>query len=138
MLHHGAAFANPGLNCIHETVIAAEYRVGMAAWRLDQSINTTRAIRGMGRWDMKEYKLLSWPDLPSEFRRTGYRRLLSELSQRHVGESTLMRRDGLRPAEVRALLQFLSQRDLLDVREAAPAVRGWMLPAWWRRLRASA
>lgn len=87
---------------------------------------------------MKEYKLLSWPDLPSEFRRTGYRRLLSELSQRHVGESTLMRRDGLRPAEVRALLQFLSQRDLLDVREAAPAARGWMLPAWWRRLRASA
>ncbi len=137
MLNKGTAFANLVFDCIHETVIAAEYRVGMAARRVDQSINTTRAIRGMGRWDMKEYRLHSWPDLPSEFRRTGYRRLLSELSQRHIGESALMRRHGLRPGEVRALLQFLSQRDLLDVREAAPAARFSILPAWWRRLRAS-
>jgi hypothetical protein len=49
-----------------------------------------------------------------------------------------MRHGGLRPAEVRGLLQFLSQREMLDVREAAPAARGWLVPAWWRRLRASA
>lgn len=86
---------------------------------------------------MKEYKLLSWPDLPAEFRRTGFRRLLSELSQRHISESLLMKRDGIKPAEVRALLQFLAKLDLLDVREAAPTGK-WRpaLTGWLRRLTA--
>jgi hypothetical protein len=86
---------------------------------------------------MKEYKLLSWPDLPAEFRRTGFRRLLSELSQRHISEALLMKRDGIKPAEVRALLQFLAKLDLLDVREAAPTGR-WRpsFTSWLRRLTA--
>jgi hypothetical protein len=86
---------------------------------------------------MKEYRLLSWPDLPVEFRRTGYRRLLSELSQRHVRETTL-RRHGVKPADVRALLRFLASREVLDVREAALS-SGWrqalVLPSWLRRFR---
>jgi hypothetical protein len=87
---------------------------------------------------MKEYKLLSWPDLPAEFRRTGFRRLLSELSQRHISEAALLKRDGIKPAEVRALLQFLAKLDLLDVRESAPAHSKWRpsLSGWLRRLTA--
>lgn len=85
---------------------------------------------------MKEYKLLAWPDLPVEFRRTGIRRLLSDLSQRHLAEATLLRREGVKPAEVRALLQFLSQANALDVRQAQPAASRWrpLLAGWWRRL----
>ena len=90
---------------------------------------------------MKEYKLLSWPDLPAEFRRTGFRRLLSELSQRHISEATLLKRDGIKPAEVRSLLQFLAKLDLLDVREAVPAHSKWRpslsgFSGWLRRLTA--
>jgi len=84
---------------------------------------------------MKEFKLISWPDLPAEFRRTPFRRLLSDMSQRHLSESTLVRRDGVKAAEVRALLQFLASRKVLDVREA-DARRGWrpMIASWLRRL----
>jgi hypothetical protein len=32
------------------------------------------------------------------------------MSQRHLSESTLVRRDGVKAAEVRALLQFLASR----------------------------
>ena len=31
---------------------------------------------------MKEYRLLAWPELPAEYRRTAHRRVLSEMSQR--------------------------------------------------------
>ena len=51
---------------------------------------------------MKEYKLLAWPDLPAEFRRTGFRRLLTELSQRHMSEAMLFKRDSVKASEVRA------------------------------------
>ena len=87
---------------------------------------------------MKEYKLLSWPDLPAEFRRTGFRRLLSDLSQRHISEASLLKRDGIKPAEVRALLQFLASRKVLDVREGAPRGSRWRpnLGSWLRRLTA--
>ena len=87
---------------------------------------------------MKEYKLLSWPDLPAEFRRTGYRRLLSDLSQRHISEASLMKRDGLKASEVRALLQFLASRKVLDVREAEPRGSKWRpdFSGWIRRLTA--
>lgn len=87
---------------------------------------------------MKEYKLLSWPDLPAEFRRTGFRRLLSDLSQRHISEASLLKRDGVKPAEVRALLQFLASRNVLEVRPAAPATGRWRpdFAGWFRRLTA--
>ena len=86
---------------------------------------------------MKEVKLLSWPDLPAEFRRTAFRRLLSEMSQRHLSEATMIKRDGLKAAEVRALLQLLASRNVLDVRESA-ARGGWRpaLAGWLRRLTA--
>ena len=74
---------------------------------------------------MKEYKLLAWPDLPAEFRRVGFRRLLSDLSQRHMSESMLLKRDGVKPSEVRALLQLLAQRGVLEVRQAVPLASKW-------------
>jgi hypothetical protein len=85
---------------------------------------------------MKEYKLLSWPDLPAEFRRMGFRRLLSEMSQRHVSEAALLRRDGVKPSEVRALLLFLADLGLLDVRVADAQGSRWRpaLAGWLRRL----
>lgn len=87
---------------------------------------------------MKEYKLLSWPDLPVEFRRIAFRRLLCELSQRHISESMLLKRDGIKANEVRALLQFLASRDVLEVRQAAVHSGRWRpaLTNWLRRLTA--
>jgi hypothetical protein len=87
---------------------------------------------------MKEYKLLAWPDLPAEFRRTGFRRLLSDLSQRHMSEAMLLKRDGVKPAEVRALLRFLGEREVLEVRQASPNVSKWrpVFASWLRRLTA--
>ncbi|MGM9489435.1 hypothetical protein [Ideonella sp. YS5] len=80
---------------------------------------------------------MSWPDLPAEFRRTAFRRLLSEMSQRHLTEALMVKRDGLKAAEVRALLQLLASRNVLDVRETT-ARRGWrpVLAGWLRRLTA--
>lgn len=66
---------------------------------------------------MKTYRLVSWPDLPAEFRRTAYRRVLSELSLRHVGLTQLVEVSGLRRPEVQALLDMLDAKRLLDVND---------------------
>ena len=86
---------------------------------------------------MKEYKLLAWPDLPAEFRRVGFRRLLSDLSQRHMSEAMLVKRDGVKASEVRALLRLLAERGVLEVRQATK-VSKWrpVLTGWLRRLTA--
>jgi hypothetical protein len=132
LLHEHERFANPGLMRLNENMSSAEYGVSGVT-----SSNLKRSIKANHRWVMKEYKLLSWPDLPAEFRRTGFRRLLSELSQRHMSEAMLMKRDGLKPADVRALLAYLDQLGLLETRQAAPAA-GWRpaLTGWLRRLTA--
>lgn len=67
---------------------------------------------------MKEYKITAWPDLPAEFRRTAYRRMVSELSQRHVTEIHLQKCTGASAAEVTKLLDHLEACELLDSREA--------------------
>lgn len=90
---------------------------------------------------MKEYRLKSWPELPAAFRRTSYRRLLSDLSQRHMSESDLRQRSGLGRSDVRALLDYLNAEELLDHREAQDAPLPSLLSrfssplqAWVRRL----
>lgn len=85
---------------------------------------------------MKEYKLRSWPDLPPEFRRMAFRRLLSEMSQRHVPESMLLHRDGVKTSEVRSLLQFLAEYGLVDARKAPFSTARWRpaLASWLRRI----
>lgn len=89
---------------------------------------------------MKEYKLKSWPELPAAFRRTVYRRLLSDLSQRHMSETALRQRSGLGSSDIRALLNYLEAEGLLDHRECEEAPRAgllarfaWPLQAWMRR-----
>jgi hypothetical protein len=95
---------------------------------------------------MKTYKLKAWPDLPPGFRRMGHRRVLNQLSQRHVGEPELLRASGLAAHDLRQLLSHLSGHGLLDVREApvssvrAGADTSWIRWIWplqqWRMRRA--
>jgi len=95
---------------------------------------------------MKTYKLKAWPDLPPGFRRMGHRRVLNQLSQRHVGEPELLRESGLPAQDLKLLLGHLSGHGLLDEREAPHAeVRaghegGWIRWVWplqqWRARRA--
>ena len=83
---------------------------------------------------MKEYKLSAWPDLPSTFHRTSYRRMLSDMSHRYVTVQQLMSTSGASRLEVRLFLQMLTERGLLSEREAP--VRGSLfapLGGWLRR-----
>lgn len=72
---------------------------------------------------MKEYRLKSWPELPATFRKTVYRRLLSDLSQRYMSEAAMRHRCGLATSDVRALLHHLDAEGLLYEREAEPTPR---------------
>jgi hypothetical protein len=79
---------------------------------------------------MKEYKITAWPDLPTEYRRTAYRRMVSELSQRFVTEEHLQKCSGVSHSEVNNFLRHLQTCELLDEREAVdepPKRRGFHL-----------
>jgi hypothetical protein len=77
---------------------------------------------------MKEYRLTAWPELPAEFRKTAYRRMVSELSQRHVDLKHLERCSGLSGNEVQAFLHFLEGREVLESRDGEPTKPkvGWV------------
>jgi hypothetical protein len=79
---------------------------------------------------MKAYKLSAWPDLPSSFHRTSYRRMLSDMSHRFVTVQQLMAGSGASRLEVRLFLQMLSERGLLLEQEAAGSALssfgGWL------------
>jgi len=84
---------------------------------------------------MKEYKLAAWPDLPSTFHRTSYRRMLSDMSHRHVTVQQLMTGSGATRMEVRLFLQMLAERGLLREREVLrteDSLFGALGP-WFRR-----
>lgn len=68
---------------------------------------------------MKEFKLVSWPELPPAFQRTAYRRAMSNLSQRFLSANRLAASSGLPRAEVRQLLDELNSRGALVERERA-------------------
>lgn len=83
---------------------------------------------------MKEYRLVGWPELDPARNRTAYRRLLSEMSQRHVPLDHLMARSGLGRQEVTRLLDELVARGLVSCREFGPgAATGQPLARWLRR-----
>ena len=84
---------------------------------------------------MKTYRLASWPDLPAEFQRTGFRRALSELSMRAVGVDRLMAASGLTRPELVGLLERLESQDLLVESTCADAVAPL---GWFERWRKSA
>lgn len=77
---------------------------------------------------MQEYKLKAWPDLPPEYRKTAYRRLVSELSQRHVQIEQLQRCSGLSTSDIEGFLKFLDRREVLESRESVSEKpkSGWM------------
>ncbi|WP_428423229.1 helix-turn-helix domain-containing protein [Methylibium sp.] len=90
---------------------------------------------------MKQYKLAAWPDLPAPFHRTAYRRMLHQMSHRHVSVRQLMQESGLARSAVVQFLDTLTERELLSEREhAAPlSMLGRLRPvAWWRRTFAAA
>ena len=66
---------------------------------------------------MKEYRLLAWPQLTSEFQRTAHRRVLSELSLRYMTSAQLIEASGLKKGELKSFLSMLDARGLLDERD---------------------
>ena len=66
---------------------------------------------------MKEYRLLAWPELPAEYRRTAHRRALSEMSQRYMSLAKLVEVSGLKKSEMRAFLEMLDGRAVIADRD---------------------
>jgi len=90
---------------------------------------------------MKEYRLVAWPQLRAPFDRIAYRRMLSDLSHRHMTLGQLVDCSGARRHEVRSFLDMLESRRLLAEREvpAAESLFGSLRPlgGWLRRALAS-
>ena len=66
---------------------------------------------------MKEYRLLAWPELPAEYRRTAHRRALSEMSQRFMSLAKLVEVSGLKKSEIRAFVEMLDGRAVIAERD---------------------
>ncbi len=90
---------------------------------------------------MKEYKLVSLPHRIHSFDRIVFRRILSDLSHRHLTFAELVTSSGLKRQEVRKFLLALQSHGLLEERDceldfsSPPAFWGWLLqaPSWLRR-----
>ncbi|HEY1392918.1 MAG TPA: hypothetical protein VFV25_06060 [Methylibium sp.] len=84
---------------------------------------------------MKEYKLSGWPELPPPFHRTGYRRMLHEMSQRHVSVDHLMHASGMGRPAVKEFVEMLDARGVLDVHGPAESDSffGSLWPLEWLR-----
>jgi len=89
---------------------------------------------------MKEYKLLSWPEHSSEFQRTVYRRVLTEMSSRFMSVAQLAEASGLKKNEVRHFVEKLDDRGLVEDRDAtAPdSFFDSISPLGWLRRRSRA
>jgi hypothetical protein len=85
---------------------------------------------------MKEYKLAAWPELPSPYHRTVYRRMLSDMSHRYMTIGNLVLSSGASKQDVRAFLQMLDEKDLLLERDGeADSFLDSLRPVgdWFRR-----
>ena len=86
---------------------------------------------------MKEFRLASWPQLHAPFDRIAHRRMLSDMSHRHMSVAQLVECSGVRRHEVRAFLEMLDARGVIDAREgpAADSLFGSLRPlgGWLRR-----
>ena len=91
---------------------------------------------------MKEFRLSAWPDLSPSYHRSGYRRILNDMSHRHVTVSQLIGSSGLRRQEVCQFIQMLGARGLIAERDrSAPdsLFGSWRpLGGWLRRALATA
>lgn len=68
---------------------------------------------------MKEYRLAAWPQLRPPFDKIAYRRMLSDMSHRHMSLAQLADCSGVRRHEVRSFIEMLEARGLIAHREAA-------------------
>ena len=91
---------------------------------------------------MKEYRLTAWPHLHAPFDRIAHRRMLTDMSHRHVSMAQLVSTSGMRRHEVREFLFMLESRGLVTQRDAsiARSLPGPPRPlgGWLRRAFASA
>jgi hypothetical protein len=91
---------------------------------------------------MKEYRLAAWPDLGAAYHRTAYRRMLSDMSHRHVSLAQLATSSGLGQRDVRNFVEMLDAHGLISEREgaAADSLFGSLRPlgGWLRRALATA
>ena len=88
---------------------------------------------------MKEYRLTGWPDLDASHERIAYRRMLSDMSQRHVTLAQLITTSGLARHAVAEFLALLALRGSLVERESGKATSRFgslRALAWLRRIRA--
>jgi hypothetical protein len=92
---------------------------------------------------MKEYRLAAWPELHGAHARTAYRRMASDMSQRHMTVWQLVAASGLRRLEVQNFLDLLGQRGLLIERartraglaEQLAPLACWLRRSWGASLR---
>jgi hypothetical protein len=86
---------------------------------------------------MKEYRLVAWPQLRPPFDRIAYRRMLSDMSHRHMTLVQLVECSGIRRHEVRTFLDMLESRALITERDApsTDSLFGSLRPfgGWLRR-----
>ena len=84
---------------------------------------------------MKTYRLAAWPQLRPPFDKIAYRRMLSDMSHRHVSVAQLVDTSGLRRSEVRQFLEMLGAEHLLSEREgvAPDSLFGSLRPLGWIR-----
>jgi hypothetical protein len=91
---------------------------------------------------MKEYRLAAWPQLRPPFDKIAYRRMLSDMSHRHMSLSQLVDCSGVRRHEVRLFIDMLDARGLIAQREAPTpdSLFGSLRPlgGWLRRALAAA
>jgi hypothetical protein len=91
---------------------------------------------------MKEYRLAAWPQLRPPFDKIAYRRMLSDMSHRHMSLAQLAECSGIRRHEVRSFIEMLEARGLIAQREATSpdSLFGSLRPlgGWLRRALAAA
>ena len=84
---------------------------------------------------MKEFRLAAWPELPAQYQRRTYRRMLNDMSYRYVSLAQLTAGSGASRQETRSFLQMLAERGLLLERDLPRAsVLGSLRPlgGWLR------
>jgi DNA-binding IclR family transcriptional regulator len=92
---------------------------------------------------MKEYRLAAWPELRGPHARTAYRRMLSDMSHRHMTVWQLVAASGLRRLEVQNFLDMLKRSGLLIERNRSRLGLGehlaplacWLRRSWSASLR---
>ena len=91
---------------------------------------------------MKEYRLVAWPQLRPPFDRIAYRRVLSDMSHRHMSLAQLVDSSGIGRNEVRQFIDMLDARGLLAQRDvqAPDSLFGSLRPlgGWLKRALATA